>query len=85
MIYEIFSIHDQATKTFMPGDYVKSAEEAIRKFKHNVNNEKMGFLYSNPEHFTLYRLGKYDDESGRYDSIEPQVVIKAVQVKATEQ
>lgn len=81
MQYRMYSIHDQAVKTYLPPDYLQSDAEAIRKFTHNVNNKEMGFLYSAPEHYSLYWVGEYDSDTGRFTTMEPQVIIKAVQVK----
>lgn len=84
MKYRMYSIFDQAVKTFLPADYLHSDAEAIRKFTHNVNNKDMGFLYSAPEHYSLYHVGEYDDETGTFKTHEPVIIIKAVQVKSTD-
>lgn len=84
MKYQMYSIHDQAVRTFLPPDYLSTDEEAIRKFTHNVNNKEMGFLNSAPEHYALYRCGEYDSETGTFTQQEPVIIIKAVQVKRAE-
>lgn len=84
MRYQMYSIYDQAVKRFLPADYLQTDEEAVRKFTHNVNNKEMGFLNSAPEHYILYRTGIFDSETGRFTSAEPEVIIKAVQVKRTD-
>lgn len=80
----MYSIHDQAVRTFLPADYLHTDEEAIRKFRANVNNKEMGFLFSAPEHYSLYHVGEYDSDTGIFTSEQPTCIIKAVQLKSTE-
>lgn len=84
MKYQMYSIHDQAVRTFLPADYLSTDEEAIRKFRANVNNKEMGFLFSAPEHYSLYKVGIYDSDTGTFTGMEPEIVIKAIQLKSTE-
>jgi hypothetical protein len=84
MKFKMYSIHDQAVKTFLPPDYLHTDEEAIRKFRANVNNKEMGFLFSAPEHYALYNVGEYDSDTGMFAPQQPEIIIKAVQVKSTE-
>lgn len=84
MKYRMYSIHDQAVRTFLPADYLHTDEEAIRKFRANVNNKEMGFLFSAPEHYSLYCVGEYDSDTGLFKGQEPEIIIKAVQLKSTE-
>lgn len=84
MKYKLYSIFDQAVKTFLPADYLHTDEEAIRKFRHNVNNKDMGFLFSAPEHYSLYCVGEFDGATGKFTPQEPEIIIKAIQLKSTE-
>jgi hypothetical protein len=70
MILKIYSIYDSAAKAytqpwFMPNDAV-----ALRAFENNVNDEKGGQIYSNPDQFTLFHIGEWDDEKAEVSKAE---------------
>lgn len=66
MKYLMFSVKDEMTQKFMNPMFVEDEEHAkniaIRQFRSNVNNIKL--WKDNPNDYSLYLVGKFDDESG---------------------
>lgn len=66
MEYLMFSVKDEMTGKLMNpmfienGDYAE--QQAIRQFRSNVNNIKL--WKDNPNDFSLYQVGIFDDEAG---------------------
>ncbi|AYP28836.1 MAG: nonstructural protein [Microviridae sp.] len=63
MKYKIFSIYDTKAGAWL--DPFVSVNEAVaaRHFENGTNQEGTN-LYKNPEDFTLYLIGEWDDETG---------------------
>jgi len=81
MILKIFSIRDAKSSLFHAPFYKISHGEAERDFRTASNDEK-STLNKYPEDFDLYYLGEYDDNTGKFQSLDtPQHVMKAVQAK----
>lgn len=80
MKQDVFSIYDHKAKAYSQPFHMVNEALAIRAFTANVNNPESA-ISTNPEDFTLYKLGSFDDNSGIFDSMEPQPIIKAIQVK----
>lgn len=75
-----FSIRDSKAEVFYTPFFSKTHGEAERNFRQAVNDEKTT-LNKYPEDFDLYYLGKYDDNTGKLESLDtPSHVIKAVNV-----
>lgn len=82
MILKVYSIYDDAVKTFLTPHFAKTPGEAERNFKHAVNDPKNGHLHNSPEFFTLFELGEYDDQTGQITALaSPHCVVKAIQCK----
>lgn len=76
-----FSVHDSAAEIFNVPFYARTPGEAERQFQTLVNDEK-STPFSRPEHFDLFLIGKYDDNTGKFFSLDtPQHVVKAIQLK----
>lgn len=60
MILKIFTIHDAKSEAYLTPIYFRTKGEAIRAFTATVNDETSNFS-KNPEDFTLFELGEYDD------------------------
>lgn len=81
MQLKVFSIRDAAAEVFNPPFYKRAMGEAERDFMNLANDEKSN-LYQHPEHFDLYYLGDYDDNSGKFFPLDtPQHIVKAISVK----
>ena len=63
------SLHDAASKTFLPPFNVRHQGEARRHFAGSVNgNDSM--IAQNPADFTLFIIGSFDDEMGVLTPVE---------------
>lgn len=66
MEYLLYSVKDELTGKFMSPMFVERSDiaeqEAIRQFRSNVNNIKL--WKDNPNDYSLYLVGLFDDESG---------------------
>lgn len=66
MKYSMYSVKDEMTQKFMNPMFVEDEEHAnniaIRQFRSNVNNIKL--WKDNPNDYSLYLVGKFDDETG---------------------
>lgn len=66
MKFKMYSVKDELTGKFMNPMFVEESELAdslaIRNFKTNVNDIKL--WKDNPNDYSLYLVGKFDDESG---------------------
>jgi len=82
MKLRMYSIHDTASKTFLPPDFLREDEEAIRKFKYNVNEPKNGHLFHTPEHFSVHFVGYFDDETALMEPRAPECIITGAQAKS---
>lgn len=66
MQYLMYSVKDELTGKFMNPMFIERTDiaenEAIRQFRSNVNNIKL--WKDNPNDFSLYLVGLFDDNSG---------------------
>lgn len=66
MEYLMYSVKDELTGKFMNPMFIERSDiaenEAIRQFKSNLNGIKL--WKDNPNDFSLYLVGLFDDNSG---------------------
>lgn len=66
MIFNMYSVKDELTQKFMNPMFVEQNElsdkMAIRQFTSNMNNIQL--WKDNPNDYTLYKVGEFDDEQG---------------------
>lgn len=71
MKYDMYSVKDELTGKFMNPMFVEQGDfskpQAIRQFKSNVNN--IPLWKDNPNDYSLYLVGSFDDESGAESSV----------------
>lgn len=76
MNYIMYSVKDELTNKFMNPMFVEEEEHAdqiaIRQFKSNVNNIKL--WRDNPNDYSLYKVGTFDDEVGASASVIEKVI-----------
>ena len=81
MLLEIYSIRDSKSEVFTQPFFQLTAGEAERNFQTLVNDPK-STQYSYPEDFALFKLAKYDDQTGKITPLDqPQHICNAVQLK----
>ena len=72
----MYSVKDELTQKFMQPMMVENEEYgeqlAIRQFKSNVNNIKL--WKDNPNDYSLYRVGIFNDETGAEASVVEKVI-----------
>lgn len=76
MIYVMYSVKDELTQKFMNPMFVENEEYsesmAIRQFKSNMNNIKL--WKDNPNDYSLYRVGIFNDETGAEACVIEKVI-----------
>ena len=60
--FVIGSVKDELTGTFLQPIFGESVEEITRVFKHNINS--IPIWRTNPSDFSLYVLGRFNDNTG---------------------
>lgn len=60
--FKVYSVKDELVGKFLQPVFLESDQEAIRWFKHVVNNTQL--WKDNAAMFTLYRLGNFNDNIG---------------------
>lgn len=66
MNYAVYGIFDNVAGHFLAPFLMRSEGEALRTFKDLVNEEGTP-LNKNPEDYTLYKLGTWNEITGEYD------------------
>lgn len=76
MKYVMYSVKDELTGKFMNPMFVEDEDHAdqlaIRQFKSNVNNIKL--WKDNPNDYSLFKVGIFDDEEGAAASVIEKVI-----------
>lgn len=81
MKLEIYSIYDHASKAYMTPFFMQNKGMAIRSFQGTVNPETPNMVSQNPEQFTLFKLGDYDDSNGKVECLDtPEPILKAQEI-----
>ena len=65
MIYSVFSIYDSKAEAFLPPFILPKQAQALRIFSDCVNSADHQFG-ANPEDYTLFTLGDFNDETGEF-------------------
>ena len=75
MKINMYSIHDSAAQAFLPPFYQNNNELAIRAFTAAVNGHGDQSIKMNPEQFTLYLIGMFDDATGMILAEAPEALM----------
>lgn len=70
MILSVYSIFDDKAKVYVDPYYFAHDGQAKRAFGEMVVGKRMGLLSSHPQDFHLYKLGDFDNSSGRFISCD---------------
>lgn len=77
----VMASYDKKARVFMKPFFVSHQDVGVRAFKDAVNDQATE-IGRNPEDFTLYRLGTFDDDNAKFDlSDKPEVICEALQLK----
>lgn len=68
----LYCIYDSKAQFYHPPRYFYTDEEAIRTYAYNVNTpSENDMLHSNAEDFILFRVGSFDEKTGK---LEPEAL-----------
>ena len=70
MKLNVYSIFDSAAKAYTSPFFMHNDGLAIRAFQDNVNAEQENNISKHPDQFTLFKLGEYDDKTGKVTPLE---------------
>lgn len=62
MQHKIFTIYDEKAKAYLPPFFLPESAQAIRAFTNCINSSEHQFA-KNPDDYTLFSLGTFDDSS----------------------
>lgn len=79
----IYAIKDAKLGAYENLMTIKTDGVAIRLFGQEANNPQ-STLNKHPADYDLYRIGRWDDRTGMLHPQEPELVIRAIQLIATE-
>lgn len=82
MTANIYTVKDELTNTFLNPAVIKSDDEAKRLFKYQVNNTPI--WKDNPEDYSLYKVGTFDDNTGTIIGTTPEKLTGGRSVKNAE-
>lgn len=75
----VYAVYDSAPEVFLNPVYCRSDEEAARAFSDQVLHPESNFG-KNPEFFTLFKIGNFDDSTGTIDGHGKITVISAQKI-----
>lgn len=83
MIYKIYTIYDCKVEAYLQPFFMRANGEAVRAFTELANDSTKN-IGTNPEDFTLFEVGTYDDSCAMFEVLPtPKSLGKAVEyVKA---
>lgn len=69
----VMAVRDRGVDAFGQPFFVRHKNEAIRSFKDEVNRD--GSVFKNhPDDYDLYLLATYNDDSGRIDPVDVEMI-----------
>lgn len=78
MKYPVYAIRDVHTG-FMSPTIDQNDSAAIRNFEHAVM-QSASLMNSHPKHYSLYKIGEFDSETGSIKECLPEHLIDASEV-----
>lgn len=77
----LFAVYDTCACIYMGPLIANTDSEALRDFADQANNERSK-ISAHPEHFILYKIGYYHDDTGEIVPIPLRSMSTAVEVLA---
>lgn len=82
MQVKIFTLYDVKAVSFLQPFFLQNSSLAIRALEATLKDEKSA-ICQNPEDYTLYELGSYDDQNAQIETYDtPKVIQTCVALKA---
>lgn len=73
MELNVYSFYDSAAKAYTQPFFLHNDGLAIRAFQNNINDTSgNNNIANNPDQFTLYKIGTFDDIDGNINAIVPE-------------
>lgn len=82
MMLKIYAVFDDKAKAFIQPFYMLNDALAIRSFTNAVNTDKSQ-LNVNPEDYTLFAIGEFDDAGGKLVARNPELLVSGLQVRSS--
>ena len=82
-VFKVIAVKDELTNSFLQPTFIESLEEAERLFAYQINS--IGLWKENPEDYSLYDIGTFDQETGSIIGINPVKVIGGRAVRKKEE
>jgi len=80
MKMKAFTIYDSKAAVFRTPFFTSTVGEALRPLTDAANKEDHEFC-KHPEDYTLFEIGEYDEDHATLTPIEPQSVVKIIELK----
>lgn len=81
-VFKVVAVKDELTNNFLQPTFIESIEESERLFAYQINT--IGLWKENPEDYSLYHIGSYDQETGSIIGINPVKIVGGRAVKKQE-
>ena len=79
MKFGIYSIHDAKAKAFFSPVFMHAEGQCLREFTDACNDQEHPFG-KNPQDYTLFYLGEYDDNTGEITPAQKRSIANGVEV-----
>lgn len=76
----LYAIKDNVAGQFYPPTASVNDNVVLRDVK-NLVNKPGSLIASNPDDFTLYKVGEYDERTGIIKALQPDFVVNLVDLK----
>lgn len=77
MLLVAYTLFDEVAEVHYPPIFCKNENEARRLFVDCCNDPKT-IAGEHPEDYRLYRIGVFNDNTGMFEPVEPQLIVKGV-------
>lgn len=78
---KMFTVYDKEAKIYTPPFNAPTETHAMRTFRMQVNHkDTSNMLNFAPEHFTLYKVGEFNDQTGEINTHTPMIICEAIAV-----
>lgn len=77
----IYTVHDQASQTYIKPFMLITDRDAIEGFKYVCNDEETPYA-KHPADYNLCNIGTFDEQTGILKPASPKVIARAINLKA---
>lgn len=84
MKMNVYAIRDSKMECFNRPFVMPADGAAVRAFQDEINNPQ-GEMSKHPSDYTLYTVGKFDEDTGELDGSTPLILAKGIDLKYREE